>query len=194
MEAAEADYEKEKLNERAARLSGGVAIIQVGAQTETELKEKKLRVEDALNATKAAVEEGIVIGGGCTLLKLAAAVEDITAALPNEEQKLGADIIRKALAYPMRLIASNAGDNGSVVVERVTNSKDPDFGYNAATGKFEDLMVGGVIDPTKVIRCALENSVSVAKIFLTSDVVVCEIPEKKVAVAGNAMDNSGYGM
>merc|ERR1719183_2443443 len=183
IEGTEAEYEKEKLNERAARLSGGVAIIQVGAQTETELKEKKLRVE-----------EGIVIGGGCTLLKLAAAVEDIKAALPNEEQKLGADIIRKALAYPMRLIASNADDNGSVVVERVTNSKDPDFGYNAATGKFEDLMVGGVIDPTKVIRCALENSVSVAKIFLTSDVVVCEIPEKKVAVAGNAMDNSGYGM
>ena len=194
IEGTEAEYEKEKLNERAARLSGGVAIIQVGAQTETELKEKKLRVEDALNATKAAVEEGIVIGGGCTLLKLAAAVDDIKATLPNEEQKLGADIIKRALKYPMRLIASNAGDNGSVVVERVTTDANPDFGYNAATGKFEDLMVNGIIDPTKVIRCAMENSCSVAKIFLTSDVVVCEIPEAEPQVAGNAMDNSGYGI
>ena len=195
IEGTEAEYEKEKLQERAARLSGGVAIIQVGAQTETELKEKKLRVEDALNATKAAVEEGIVIGGGCTLLKLAAAVDDIKAELPNDEQKLGADIIQRALKYPMRLIASNAGDNGSVVVERVTSDANPDFGYNAATGKFEDLMVNGIIDPTKVIRCALENSVSVAKIFLTSDVVVCEIPEVETAApVGNAMDNSGYGI
>lgn len=196
IEGTEAEYEKEKLNERAARLSGGVAIIQVGAQTETELKEKKLRVEDALNATKAAVEEGIVIGGGCTLLKLAAAVDEIKEALPNEEQKLGADIIKRALKYPMRLIASNAGDNGSVVVERVTSDKNPDFGYNAATGSFEDLMVNGIIDPTKVIRCALENSCSVAKIFLTSDVVVCEIPEEQPMIAGGAgaMDNSGYGM
>ena len=194
IEGTEAEYEKEKLNERAARLSGGVAIIQVGAQTETELKEKKLRVEDALNATKAAVEEGIVIGGGCTLLKLAAAVDDIKETLPNEEQKLGADIIKRALKYPMRLIASNAGDNGSVVVERVTSDENPDFGYNAATGNFEDLMVNGIIDPTKVIRCALENSCSVAKIFLTSDVVVCEIPENEPQVVGNAMDNSGYGV
>ena len=195
-EAAEAEYEKEKLNERAARLSGGVAIIQCGAQTETELKEKKLRVEDALNATKAAVEEGIVIGGGCTLLKLAAAVDDIKKELPNDEQKLGADIIQRALKYPMRLIAANAGDNGSVVVERVTASKDANFGYNAATGEFQDLMVNGIIDPTKVIRCALENSCSVAKIFLTSDVVVCEIPEEQSMIAGGAgaMDNSGYGM
>ena len=194
VEGTEAEYEKEKLNERAARLSGGVAIIQCGAQTETELKEKKLRVEDALNATKAAVEEGIVIGGGCTLLKLAAAVDDIKKELPNEEQKLGADIIQRALKYPMRLIAANAGDNGSVVVERVTGSKDANFGYNAATGEFQDLMVNGIIDPTKVIRCALENSCSVAKIFLTSDVVVCEIPENEPQVAGNPMDNSGYGM
>ena len=195
IEGTEAEYEKEKLLERAARLSGGVAIIQVGAQTETELKEKKLRVEDALNATKAAVEEGIVIGGGCTLLTLAAAVDKIQEGLPNEEQKLGADIIKRALKYPMRLIASNAGDNGSVVVERVTSDENPDFGYNAATGKFEDLMVSGIIDPTKVIRCALENSVSVAKIFLTSDVVVCEIPEfAPMQQGGNAMDNSGYGI
>ena len=198
IESTEADYEKEKLNERAARLSGGVAIIQVGAQTETELKEKKLRVEDALNATKAAVEEGIVIGGGCTLLKLAAAVDEIKDTLDNDEQKLGADIIKRALSYPMRLIASNAGVNGSVTVEKVMNAKDPNFGYNAASGAFENLMETGIIDPTKVIRCALENSCSVAKIFLTSDVVVCEIPEEEVpgaaAAAGNAMDASGYPM
>jgi chaperonin GroEL len=198
IESTEAEYEKEKLNERAARLSGGVAIIQVGAQTETELKEKKLRVEDALNATKAAVEEGIVIGGGCTLLKLAAAVDEIKNTLDNDEQKLGADIIKRALSYPMRLIASNAGVNGSVTVEKVMNAKDPNFGYNAASGAFENLMETGIIDPTKVIRCALENSCSVAKIFLTSDVVVCEIPEEEVAgaaaMAGNAMDASGYPM
>jgi len=198
IESTEAEYEKEKLNERAARLSGGVAIIQVGAQTETELKEKKLRVEDALNATKAAVEEGIVIGGGCTLLKLAAAVDEIKDTLDNDEQKLGADIIKRALSYPMRLIASNAGVNGSVTVEKVMNAKDPNFGYNAASGAFENLMETGIIDPTKVIRCALENSCSVAKIFLTSDVVVCEIPEEEVAgaaaMAGNAMDASGYPM
>lgn len=198
IEATEADYEKEKLNERAARLSGGVAIIQVGAQTETELKEKKLRVEDALNATKAAVEEGIVIGGGCTLLKLAAAVDKIKDELDNDEQKVGAEIIKRALSYPMRLIATNAGVNGSVTVEKVMSSKDPNFGYNAANGQFEDLMESGIIDPTKVIRCALENSCSVAKIFLTSDVVVCEIPEdqnmESAAAGGSAMDASGYPM
>jgi chaperonin GroEL len=186
------------LNERAARLSGGVAIIQVGAQTETELKEKKLRVEDALNATKAAVEEGIVIGGGCTLLKLAAAVDKIKDELDNDEQKVGAEIIKRALSYPMRLIATNAGVNGSVTVEKVMSSKDPNFGYNAANGQFEDLMESGIIDPTKVIRCALENSCSVAKIFLTSDVVVCEIPEdqnmESAAAGGSAMDASGYPM
>jgi chaperonin GroEL len=185
VENTEQDYEKEKLNERIARLSGGVAIIQVGAQTETELKEKKLRVEDALNATKAAVEEGIVIGGGCTLLKLAAKVDAIKATLENDEQKLGADIIRKALAYPIRLIASNAGVNGSVVMQRVLENvaKTPNYGYNASNDTYEDLMETGIIDPTKVVRCTLENSVSVAKTFLLADVVVTEIPEQEKAVA-----------
>mmetsp|Transcript_5366 Transcript_5366/g.11780 ORF Transcript_5366/g.11780 Transcript_5366/m.11780 type:complete len:579 (+) Transcript_5366:104-1840(+) len=181
----EQEYEKEKLNERIARLSGGVAIIQVGAQTETELKEKKLRVEDALNATKAAVEEGIVIGGGCTLLKLAAKVDDIRATLSNDEQKLGADIIKKALVYPLRLIASNAGVNGSVVMQKVLDqsASNKNFGYNAAVDKFEDLMEAGIIDPTKVVRCSLENAVSVARTFLLADVVVTEIPEKEKAAA-----------
>lgn len=177
MEAAEADYEREKLNERIAKLSGGVAIIQVGAQTETELREKKLRVEDALNATKAAVEEGIVAGGGTTLLKLAAKVEAIKETLVNDEQKMGADIVRKALLYPMRLIAHNAGINGSVVIEKVKSEENPNYGYNAAIGEYQDLLTEGIIDPTKVIRCCLENSSSVARTFLTSDVVVVEKPD-----------------
>merc|ERR1719252_525246 len=138
LENADAEYEKEKLNERIARLSGGVAIVQVGAQTETELKEKKLRVEDALNATKAAVQEGIVIGGGCTLLKLAAKVS-----------KIGADIVERALGYPLKLIAENAGVNGSVVMEKVQSAEDPNYGYNAAIGEYQDLMENGIIDPTK---------------------------------------------
>eukprot|EP00798_Chlamydomonas_sp_ICE-L_P013048 gene13048-3587_t len=186
------EYEREKLNERIARLSGGVAIIQVGAQTETELKEKKLRVEDALNATKAAVEEGIVIGGGCTLLKLAQKVDAIKATLENDEQRLGADIIKKALVYPLKLIASNAGVNGSVVMSKVMESGEAQYGYNAATDEFCDLMEAGIIDPTKVVRCTLENSVSVAKTFLLADVVVTEIPEKAGAAAGAAGGPGDY--
>ncbi|KAJ8747736.1 hypothetical protein K2173_014511 [Erythroxylum novogranatense] len=179
IDAAEQDYEREKLNERIAKLSGGVAVIQVGAQTETELKEKKLRVEDALNATKAAVEEGIVVGGGCTLLRLAS--------------KVGADIVKRALSYPLKLIAKNAGVNGSVVSEKVLSSDNPRFGYNAATGNYEDIMAAGIIDPTKVVRCCLEHASSVAKTFLMSDCVVVEIKEPEPVPAGNPMDNSGYG-
>eukprot|EP00897_Mesotaenium_endlicherianum_P006561 jgi/Mesen1/5933/ME000301S05062 len=193
IEIAEQDYEKEKLNERIAKLSGGVAIIQVGAQTETELKEKKLRVEDALNATKAAVEEGIVVGGGCTLLRLSTKVDAIKETLDNEEQRVGADIVKRALSYPLRLIAKNAGVNGSVVVEKVKSNSDPNYGYNAATGVYEDLMKAGIIDPAKVVRCCLEHAASVAKTFLTSDVVVVDIKEPEPAVTANPMDQSGYG-
>ncbi|EEE64974.1 hypothetical protein OsJ_19883 [Oryza sativa Japonica Group] len=192
-EAAEQEYEKEKLNERIAKLAGGVAVIQVGAQTETELKEKKLRVEDALNATKAAVEEGIVVGGGCTLLRLAARVDAIKDNLENDEQKVGAEIVRRALSYPLKLIAKNAGVNGSVVTEKVLSNDNFKFGYNAATGQYEDLMAAGIIDPTKVVRCCLEHAASVAKTFLTSDVVVVEIKEPEPAPVTNPMDNSGYG-
>merc|ERR1711998_637202 len=128
------------LNERIARLSSGVAIINVGAQTETELKEKKFRVEDALCATRAAVEEGIVVGGGCTLIKLSRKAESFKLSFDNEEQKVGAEIVRKALLYPLRLIANNAGANGSVIVQRVYNVFDTNIGYNAASGDFEDLM------------------------------------------------------
>ncbi|XP_042014980.1 ruBisCO large subunit-binding protein subunit beta, chloroplastic-like [Salvia splendens] len=193
IEAADQDYEKEKLNERIAKLSGGVAVIQVGAQTETELKEKKLRVEDALNATKAAVEEGIVVGGGCTLLRLASKVDAIKETLDNVEEKVGADIVKRALSYPLKLIAKNAGVNGSVVSEKVLSSDNPKYGYNAATGQYEDLMAAGIIDPTKVVRCCLEHASSVAKTFLMSDCVVVEIKEPEPVVAGNPMDNSGYG-
>merc|ERR1719171_463918 len=170
----EQQYEKEKLNERIARLSGGVAIINVGAQTETELKEKKLRVEDALCATKAAIEEGIVVGGGCTFVKLSKEIAIIKETLANEEQKVGAEIVRKALLYPLKLISSNSGSNGTVVLQRVYDSPDPHFGYNASSGEFEDLMIAGIIDPTKVIRCALENASSVARTFLTANCIVCD--------------------
>lgn len=187
----DAEYEKEKLNERIARLSGGVAIIQVGAQTETELKEKKLRVEDALNATKAAVEEGIVTGGGCTLLRLSGKVDSFKDSLPNDEQRMGADVVKRALPYSLKLIASNAGDNGSVVMQKVLESESDTFGYNAANGQFTDLLEAGIIDPTKVVRCALENSASVARTFLMSDVVVTAIPEPEAAAAGGGMDAMG---
>ncbi|KAK9815213.1 hypothetical protein WJX72_000058 [[Myrmecia] bisecta] len=193
VDMAEQDYEREKLNERIARLSGGVAIIQVGAQTETELKEKKLRVEDALNATKAAVEEGIVVGGGCTLLKLAQKVDEIKNSLENDEQKVGADIVKRALGYPLKLIANNAGVNGSVVMQKVMDQENKNMGYNAATDTYEDLMEAGIIDPTKVVRCALENAASVARTFLTSDVVVTDIPEPEPAGAPAGMgDMGGY--
>jgi chaperonin GroEL len=194
IESAEQEYEKEKLNERIAKLSGGVAIIQVGAQTETELKEKKLRVEDALNATKAAVEEGIVVGGGCALLRLSLKVDAIRATLDNDEQRVGADIVKRALSYPLKLIAKNAGVNGSVVAEKVKANDSTNFGYNAATGAYEDLMAAGIIDPAKVVRCCLEHSASVAKTFLTSDCVVVEIKEPEPVGGGNPMDASGFGM
>ncbi|KAL5209242.1 hypothetical protein ABZP36_004865 [Zizania latifolia] len=152
---AEQEYEKEKLNKRIAKLSGGVAVIQVGAQTETELKEKKLRVEDALNATKVAVAEGIVVGGGCMLLRLASKVDAIIDTLENDEQKVGAEIVKKSLSYPLKLIPKNADVNGSVVTEKVLSSDNFKYGYNAATGKYEDLMATGIIDPTKVGREAI---------------------------------------
>jgi chaperonin GroEL len=175
LESTEQQYEKDKLNERIARLSGGVAIINVGAQTETELKERKFRVEDALCATRAAVEEGIVVGGGCTLIKLSEQAESFKYSLEDEEQRVGGDIVRKALLYPLRLIANNAGANGSVILQKTIDHPDPNFGYNAATKKFEDLMKNGIIDPSKVIRCALENASSVSRTFLTADCVVCGI-------------------
>ncbi|CAI0469670.1 unnamed protein product, partial [Linum tenue] len=171
---------RKTLNERISRLSGGIAILQVGAQTVIELKDKQLRIEDALNATKAAIEEGVVVGGGCSLLRLATKVDEIKEHLDNDEQKIGAEIFRRALSYPIRLIASNAGVNGNVVINQVLSNDDPGYGYNAAKNRYEDLITAGIMDPTKqVVRCCLEHSASVAKTFLTSDAVVLDITEKR---------------
>ncbi|KAK9276685.1 hypothetical protein L1049_006221 [Liquidambar formosana] len=173
----EENFQKKILNERIARLSGGIAILQVGAQTQVELKDKQLRVEDAVNATKAAIEEGVVVGGGCSLLRLSLKVDDIKKHLDNEEQKIGAEIFRRALTYPARLIAKNAGVNGSVVIEKVLSNNDISYGYNAARDCYEDLMAAGIMDPSKVVRCCLEHAASVAKTFLTSNAVVVDIKE-----------------
>nr|AKH05145.1 chaperonin-60 beta4 [Pelargonium tetragonum] len=183
VENTEEKFEKKILNERIARLSAGIAIVQVGAQTVIEMKDKQLRIEDALNATKAAIEEGIVVGGGCCLLRLSTKVDAIKETLENEEQKIGAEIFKRALSYPIKLIAKNAGVNGSVVVEKVLSSDDIRYGYNAAKDCYEDLIGAGILDPTKVIRCCLEHAASVAKTFLTSDVVVVEIKEPEPSKA-----------
>ncbi|KAJ8620034.1 hypothetical protein MRB53_028563 [Persea americana] len=196
----EENFQKKILNERIARLSGGIAIVQVGAQTEVELKDKKLRIEDALNATKAAIEEGIVVGGGCSLLRLSTKVDQIKENLDNEEQKIGADIFIRALTYPLKLIAKNAGVNGSVVVEKVLSTDNVRYGYNAAKDRYEDLMAAGILDPSKVVRCSLQHAASVAKTFLTCDVVVADIKEpeaipmrKKMSRPSTLIPDSGTG-
>ncbi|XP_038705784.1 chaperonin 60 subunit beta 4, chloroplastic-like isoform X2 [Tripterygium wilfordii] len=177
VENTEEKFPKTVLNERIARLSGAIAILQVGAQTQVELKDKQLRIEDALNATKAAIEEGVVVGGGCCLLRLSQKVGEIKELLDNDEQKLGAEIFKRALSYPARLIAKNAGVNGDVIINQVLSNEDIRYGYNAAKGCYEDLMTAGVMDPTKVVRCCLEHAASVAKTFLTCDAVVVDIKE-----------------
>jgi chaperonin GroEL len=174
------DYDREKLQERLAKLSGGVAVINVGAATETEMKEKKARVEDALHATRAAVEEGIVPGGGVALIRAQVALEKIRG---TEDEKIGVDIVRRALEEPIRMIAQNAGAEGSIVVAKVRESKDKNFGYNAATDNYEDLVKAGVIDPTKVTRTALQNAASIAGLLLTTECVVVEKKEDKPAPA-----------
>jgi chaperonin GroEL len=169
------DYDREKLQERLAKLVGGVAVIRVGAATEIEMKEKKARVEDALHATRAAVEEGVVPGGGVALIRALSALDGLRA---GEDEKAGIGIIRKALEDPARWIATNAGWEGSVVVDKIRNNKGP-FGFNAATEEFEDLMKAGIIDPTKVVRSALQNAASVASLLLTTECMVAEKPEEK---------------
>ncbi|HTI53388.1 MAG TPA: chaperonin GroEL, partial [Verrucomicrobiae bacterium] len=175
------DYDREKLQERLAKLSGGVAIINVGAATEIEMKEKKARVEDALHATRAAVEEGIVPGGGVALIRAQSALDRIRG---TEDEKTGVEIVRRALEEPIRLIAQNAGAEGSIVVAKVRQSKDKNFGYNAATDTYEDLVKAGVIDPTKVTRTALQNAASIAGLLLTTECVVAERQTEKAAAAG----------
>jgi chaperonin GroEL len=176
IEDTTSDYDREKLQERLAKLVGGVAVIKVGAATETEMKEKKARVEDAMHATKAAVEEGIVPGGGVALLRSGKALEKLKL---EHDQRVGVDIIRRAIEEPMRWIANNAGEEGSIVVSRVKEQKTQDEGFNAATDTYEDLVKAGVIDPAKVVRSALQNASSIASLLLTTEALVSEIPEEK---------------
>ena len=175
IDEATSDYDREKLQERLAKLAGGVAVVKVGAATETEMKEKKARVEDALNATRAAVEEGIVPGGGVALIRALPALEKLN---PEGDSRYGVDIVKKALAEPLRMIAANAGQDGSIVARDVMEGKGA-FGFNAATGTYEDLVKAGVVDPAKVVRAALQNAASVAGLVLTTNAVVAEKPRKK---------------
>src|SRR5438067_217046 len=170
------DYDREKLQERLAKLAGGVAVIKVGAATETEMKEKKARVEDALHATRAAVEEGIVPGGGVALLRAGKSLQGLKA---DGDEQIGVDIIRKATEEPLRQISGNAGFEGAIVIEKVRSSSDTNFGFNAQTGQFEDLVKSGVIDPTKVTRSALQHAASISALMLTTEAMIAEIPEKK---------------
>jgi chaperonin GroEL len=185
IEDSTSDYDREKLQERLAKLVGGVAVIRVGAATETELKEKKARVEDAMNATRAAVEEGIVAGGGVALIRAAKALDKFKVfetnedgeTIGDEDEQVGVNIIRRALEEPLRQIVQNAGKEGAVIVEKVRASKDPNFGYNAATETFEDLVAAGIIDPAKVTRCALQNAASIAGLMLTTEALISELQE-----------------
>jgi len=183
IEDTTSDYDREKLQERLAKLVGGVAVVKVGAATETEMKERKARVEDALHATRAAVEEGIVPGGGVALLRCQRVLENIG---DNEEQKAGVNIVRRAVEEPLRRIAENAGIEGSIVVDKVKNAKGS-HGFNARTETYEDLLKAGVIDPTKVVRTALQNAASVASLLLTTEAMVAEKPEEKGAGGGGGM-------
>jgi chaperonin GroEL len=190
VEKTTSDYDREKLQERLAKLVGGVAVIKVGAATETEMKEKKARVEDAMHATRAAVEEGIVPGGGVALVRCTAAIEALK--LTGDEQ-IGVNIVRRALEEPLRQIVGNAGEEGAIVVGRIRDSKDPNFGYNAQSGEFEDLIKAGVVDPTKVTRTALQNAASIASLMLTTEALVSEIPEEKKAPAMPGGHGGGMG-
>ncbi len=191
MENTTSDYDREKLQERLAKLVGGVAVIKVGAATETEMKEKKARVEDAMHATRAAVEEGIVPGGGVALVRCAAALE--TLKFKNDDEEIGADIVRRALEEPLRQIVANSGEEGAIVVGKIRDSKDNNYGYNAQTDKFEDLVKAGVIDPTKVTRTALQNAASIAALMLTTEALVSDVPEEKKSGGGDNHGGMPYG-
>lgn len=193
IEETTSDYDREKLQERLAKLVGGVAVVNVGAATEVEMKEKKARVEDALNATRAAVEEGIVPGGGTALLRGARALDSLKGL--SAEQQAGVNIIRRALEEPLRQIAGNAGFEGSIVVDKIVNNTSPSWGFNALTEKYEDLLAAGVIDPAKVSRCALQNAASVASLMLTTETLIAEKPKKEAAapMGGAPGGMGGYG-
>jgi chaperonin GroEL len=188
IESSTSDYDKEKLQERLAKLAGGVAVLYVGAATEVEMKEKKDRVDDALHATRAAVEEGIVPGGGVSFIRCISALDSLKGI--NEDESTGINIIKRALEEPLRQIVANAGMEGSIVVQKVKEGKD-DFGYNARSDKYENLLAAGVIDPTKVSRVALENAASIAAMLLTTECVLADIKEDKPAMPampGGGMD------
>jgi len=187
IENTSSDYDREKLQERLAKLSGGVAVIKVGAATETEMKEKKDRVDDALSATKAAVDEGIVIGGGAALIKASKAVK---IELEGDEQ-VGADIILRAIKAPIKQIAENAGYDAGVVADKVANSDDANLGFNAATGEYVDMFEAGIIDPLKVERIALQNATSVASLLLTTEATVSDVKEEKATPAAPDMGGMG---
>jgi len=193
VEETTSDYDKEKLQERLAKLSGGVAVIKVGGSTEVEVKERKDRVEDALHATRAAVEEGVVPGGGVALLRAAKALDDLRP--DNEDQKIGINIVRKALSFPARWIAINAGEDGSVVVGKILEKANYSWGYNAQTGEYSDLPSQGVIDPTKVVRTALQDAASIAGLLITTEAMVAERPKKEAAhppMPGGGMGGMDY--
>jgi chaperonin GroEL len=187
VEDTTSEYDREKLQERLAKLVGGVAVIKVGAATETEMKEKKARVEDAMHATKAAVEEGIVPGGGVALIRASKALEGLKL---GGDQQIGVNIVKRAIEEPMRWIATNAGHEGSIVVQKVRDMKDTE-GFNALTDTYEDLVKAGVIDPAKVVRSALQNSSSIASLLLTTEALICDIPEEKKEAAGGGMPGGG---
>jgi len=195
IEDTTSDYDREKLQERLAKLAGGVAVLKVGAATETEMKEKKARVEDALHATRAAVEEGVVAGGGVALLRAQSALDGLESGLREQDERAGVSIVRRAIEEPLRWIAANAGLEGAVVVQKVKEGRGA-FGFNAATEKYEDLVQAGVIDPTKVVRAALQNAASVASLLLTADALIAAKPEPKGAHAhgGGMPDMGGMGM
>ncbi|MCZ3636449.1 chaperonin GroEL [Lactobacillus mulieris] len=188
IENSTSDFDKEKLQERLAKLAGGVAVIKVGAATETELKERKYRIEDALNSTRAAVEEGYVAGGGTALVDVKKAITKLTS--DNEDEQTGINIVLRALSAPVRQIAENAGKDGSVILDHLM-SADPEVGYNAATDKWENMVKAGIIDPTKVTRSALQNAASIAALLLTTEAVVAEIPEEKPAAPANPAAGMG---
>jgi len=198
IEDTTSDYDREKLQERLAKLVGGVAVIKVGAATETEMKEKKARVEDAMHATRAAVEEGIVPGGGVALVRAAKQLEKLNLNEDGEgdpDEQIGVNIVRRALEEPLRQIVQNAGKEGAVVVERIRSEKNENIGFNAATESFEDLVKAGVIDPAKVTRTALQNAASIAGLMLTTEAMVSEIPEEDKSPAPGGMGGmSGMGM
>ncbi|MDO5603349.1 MAG: TCP-1/cpn60 chaperonin family protein, partial [Oscillospiraceae bacterium] len=186
------DFDKEKLQERLAKLAGGVAVIRVGAATEVEMKDKKLRIEDALSATRAAVEEGIVAGGGTAPLNAVPAVKSLCEELEGDE-KTGAKIVLKALESPLRQIAANAGLDGSVIVDKIVTSGKTNYGFNAKTEVYEDMIEAGIVDPAKVTRCALENAASVAAMVLTTESLVADEPEDPAASAAAAAAAGGMG-